>query len=136
MFFLFILSVSFCYGLFIYCSSVLCSLNQGIAAKEPCAQSISPWINNDDDDDDDDDAIYINPHAGLTSVVLHARVMRDTLLAEAEAEDVAWVGAVPHQEGAVRLPLQLHLSILPVHRAPVPTTLVDKHNQSQPTGAG
>ena len=39
---LFILSVLFCYGLFIYCSSVLCSLNQGIAAKEPCAQSILP----------------------------------------------------------------------------------------------
>ena len=39
---LFILSVLFCYGLFIYCSSVLCSLNQGIAAKEPCAQSIHP----------------------------------------------------------------------------------------------
>src|SRR4029434_9252557 len=36
------LSVSFCYGLFMYCSSILCSLNQGIAAKEPCAQSISP----------------------------------------------------------------------------------------------
>ena len=39
---LFILSVLFSYGLFIYCSSVLCSLNQGIAAKEPCAQSILP----------------------------------------------------------------------------------------------
>ena len=39
---LFILSVLFCYGLFMYCSSVLCSLNQGIAAKEPCAQSILP----------------------------------------------------------------------------------------------
>src|SRR4029434_3559208 len=37
---LFILSVMFCYGLFMYCSSVLCGLNQGIAAKEPCAPSI------------------------------------------------------------------------------------------------
>src|SRR4029434_7595055 len=42
---LFILSVLFCYGLFIYCSSVLCSLNQGIAAKEPC-------------DDDDNNTKY------------------------------------------------------------------------------
>ena len=40
-FFKCILSVSFCCGLFMYCSSVLCGLNQGIAAKEPCAQSIS-----------------------------------------------------------------------------------------------
>ena len=39
---LFILSVLFCYGLFIYCSSVLYTHNQGIAAKEPCAQSILP----------------------------------------------------------------------------------------------
>ena len=42
LFYLFILSVSFCCGLFMYCSSVLCGLNQGIAAKGPCAQSISP----------------------------------------------------------------------------------------------
>src|SRR4029434_2539337 len=41
---LFILSVLFYYGLFICCSSVLCSLNQGIAAKEPCAQSILPEL--------------------------------------------------------------------------------------------
>ena len=37
-----ILSVLFCYGLLMYCSSVLSTLNQGIAAKEPCVQSILP----------------------------------------------------------------------------------------------
>src|SRR4029434_7101870 len=48
-FFKCILSVSFCCGLFMYCSSVLCGLNQGIIAKEPCAQSTSRRINNDDE---------------------------------------------------------------------------------------
>ena len=39
---LFISSVLFSYGLFMHCSSVLCTLNQGIVPKEPCAQSILP----------------------------------------------------------------------------------------------
>src|SRR4029434_9618784 len=41
---LFILSVLFCYGLFMHCSFVLCTLNQGIVAKEPSAQSIIELI--------------------------------------------------------------------------------------------
>lgn len=59
----------------------------------------------------------------LTSVVLHAGVMRDPLRPEAEAQDVSRVRTVPNQEGPVWLPLQLHLRVLPVHGAPVPTAL-------------
>ena len=59
----------------------------------------------------------------LTSVVLHARVVRDSLRPEAEAQDVSGVRAVSDQEGSVRLPLQFHLCVLPVHRTPVPATL-------------
>ena len=61
--------------------------------------------------------------------MLHACVMRDALRPEAEAEDVAGVRAVPHQEGPVQTALQLHLGVLPVHRTPVPATL--PHNTIQ-----
>lgn len=59
----------------------------------------------------------------VTSVVLHACVVCDSLRPEAQTQDVARVWAVPHQKRAVRFPLQLHLSVLPVHRPPVPAAL-------------
>lgn len=61
--------------------------------------------------------------AALTSVVLHAGVVGDALRPKAQAQDVPRVRTVSHQEGPVRLPLQLHLSVLPVHGAPVPPAL-------------
>lgn len=69
----------------------------------------------------------------LTSIVLHASVMRDSLRPEAEAQDVSGVRTVPNQKRSVRLPLQLHLGILPVHRTPVPTALRrNRHNLQLP----
>lgn len=67
----------------------------------------------------------------LTSVVLHACVVCDSLRPEAEAQDVSRVRTVSDQEGSVRFPLQLHLCILPVHRTPVPATL--KRKQTKPS---
>lgn len=67
----------------------------------------------------------------VTSVVLHACVVCDSLRPEAEAQDVSWVRTVSDQKGSVRFPLQLHLCILPVHRTPVPATL--KRKPSKPS---
>lgn len=64
------------------------------------------------------------PQAEGSSVVLHSSVVGDALGPEAEAQDVPRVRAVPHQERAVRLPFQLHLCVFPIHRPPVPTTLL------------
>lgn len=61
--------------------------------------------------------------AALTSVVLHAGVVGDALRPKAQAQDVPRVRTVSHQEGPIRLPLQLHLCVLPVHGSPVPTAL-------------
>ncbi len=65
----------------------------------------------------------------FTSVVLHTRVMCDSLWAKAEAEDVSWVWTVPHQKRAIWLSSQLHFGILPVHWPPIPATLqTQTHN--------
>lgn len=61
--------------------------------------------------------------AVLTSIVLHARVVRDSLRPEAEAQDVPGVRTVPDQKGSVWFPFQLHLGVLPVHGSPVPAAL-------------
>lgn len=68
--------------------------------------------------------LRVTPEAERTSVVLHACVVCDPLRPEAQTQNVPRVRTVPDQKRPVRFPLQFHLSILPVHRAPVPTTLL------------
>lgn len=64
------------------------------------------------------------PQAEGPSIVLHPGVMGDALRPKAEAQDVTGVRTVSDQKGPIWLPLQLHLCILPVHRSPVPSTLL------------
>lgn len=71
------------------------------------------------------------PPAALTSVVLHPGVVGDALRSEAEAQDVTGVRTVPHQEGSIRFPLQLHLCILPIHRSPIPPALQERDTPHQ-----
>lgn len=58
-----------------------------------------------------------------TFVVFDARVVRAGQRAEAEAEDVALVWAVPHQERPVWLLRQLRLRVLETKGAPIPAAL-------------
>lgn len=58
--------------------------------------------------------------------MLHACVVCNSLWAETEAEYISGVWTVSHQKRTVRLPFQFQLRVLPVHRSPVPATLMER----------
>jgi len=58
-----------------------------------------------------------------TFVVVDARVVSGGLWSEAEAEDVAIIGAVSDEERAVDAVRQTSLGVVETHRSPVPAAL-------------